>query len=901
MAKEEPQNPSLPLPRVLAEEFEQLHGHAPGIDFTASPAEQLKQYWAAVHALEEKPAALCLSGGGIRSATFALGILQGLARCGLLQRFHYLSTVSGGGYIGGWLTAWIENADRGLGEVIGKLAHPRRHTRPNPEPEQIKNLRSYSNYLSPRLGLLSADAWTLGGTYLRNLILNWFVLIPLLAAVLAVPWIYTAILMKNPAPYTFALMWAGGVCVAIGVAFMGINLPCGGNKRASQPRFLLFCALPILLAAIFMTIHWAWFRNYERPLPQWSFLGLTATHPSIFFIYLGVAIHLLSWASSLLRAHGFRLTEFLAVIVSGGVGGWLLWFGAARIFNQPLAVAELYTCFAVPLFLSFIFLAIMVFAGISSRWTGDPDREWWGRAAGWFLALAIGWILISGLVVFGPLLLSWTGSAISTLSLGSLAGLLTIWAGRSSAIPANEKQAGTASRGALLLAQGARVASVLFVAVLMIVITKGTTALVKFAGTSLKIPWNLEAPSGVVGRKVEYLNIILYTPAWLISSIALALVLFGLAMAYLINTNKFSLHAMYRDRLIRAYLGASNKARDPNPFTGFDEADNWCMRDLWSREKFNGKLLPVINVALNLVGGGNLAWQERKAASFTISPLHCGSASVGYRKTDGPDGQRYGGGGGISLGGAMTLSGAAASPNMGYHSSAVVTFILTLLNVRLGAWLGNPGKSGDKTFQLNYPNFRVRPILSEAFGLTNETNPYVYLSDGGHFENLGLYEMVLRRCHFIVVSDAGQDPACSFVDLGGAVRKIRIDLGVAIEFDEIPIFSRDDESVEGRGRHAAIGRIRYAPVDGPDAPDGVIVYVKPACYGEEPRDIYEYFKSNKTFPHESTVDQFFTESQFESYRMLGVHTMEKLCPEKSADFPAFVQSVRTHLAGERPA
>ena len=77
----------------------------------------------------------------------------------------------------------------------------------------------------------------------------------------------------------------------------------------------------------------------------------------------------------------------------------------------------------------------------------------------------------------------------------------------------------------------------------------------------------------------------------------------------------------------------------------------------------------------------------------------------------------------------------------------------------------------------------VRPIIAEAFGLTDDTNPYVYLSDGGHFENLGLYEMVLRRCHYIVVSDAGPGPDCSFADLGGAVRKIRIDLGISIDFD----------------------------------------------------------------------------------------------------------------------
>jgi hypothetical protein len=234
---------------------------------------------------------------------------------------------------------------------------------------------------------------------------------------------------------------------------------------------------------------------------------------------------------------------------------------------------------------------------------------------------------------------------------------------------------------------------------------------------------------------------------------------------------------------------------------------------------------------------------------------------------------------------------------MGYHSSPLVTFILTLLNVRLGAWLGSPGKAGDATFHLGYPNFSVGPIIAEAFGLTNDTSPYVYLSDGGHFENLGLYEMVLRRCHYIVVSDAGEDPECSFADLGEAVRKIRIDFGIPIEFGPMGIYSRSQiDALKDPGHNCAIGRIRYSVVDGSVAPDGVIVYVKPACYGHEPRDIYEYFKRSETFPHESTADQFFSESQFESYRMLGAHTMEKLCADCVGDFRDFARNIlRDHL------
>ncbi len=934
------------LHEVLAMEFRALHEKEPhpksgvavpleehqDIEEAKKAQEQkqhdhLKNIWAAVHALPEngKQAALCISGGGIRSATFALGVLQGLARCGLLGKFHYLSTVSGGGYIGGWLTAWIHRAENGLSDVIRDLAKPREETRPNPEPVEMQNLRSYSNYLSPRLGLLSADTWTLVATYLRNLLLNWLVLIPLIAAVLTIPWIYLAILMKEPPPYNFIPCLLGAVCLVIGVAYMGMNLPSTGKTGGgSEKSFLWFCLLPLFLGGIFMTIQWAWFTYYGRPTPQLPFWPGRQPHTLPPFLYFGIGVHLLAWAISLLRIHGFRLLEFLAVVGSGAIGGTLLWVAAFQLFPQPLKVAELYACFAIPLFIGLFLIALVAFAGLSSRWTGDPEREWWARANGWLLILAVAWLVVSGLVVFGPYLgvslLGWVASAIT----GGIAAIVTVLAGRSTTIPASGKQKEKAGPIALILSKATSIAAVIFIAVLVILIVIVTTSGVRLIGEKIGVAWKLDTESYVMGETVDYINVLLYTPACLITTVALGLALFGILMACIINPNRFSLHAMYRDRLIRAYLGASNRERNPNPFTGFDENDNPKMRGLWLEKKSHRKLLPVVNVALNLVHGKKLAWQERKAASFTVSPLHCGSYAVGYRKTDaspaygseasgadaavprdkGSKGPFYGGQEGISLGTAIAISGAAASPNMGYHSSPLVTFILTLLNVRLGAWLGNPGPAGDNTFHLGYPKFSVRPLISEAFGLTDESNRHVYLSDGGHFENLGLYEMVLRRCHYIVVSDAGQDPACSFADLGGAVRKIRIDLGIPIEFGAMSIFSRSDEIEDKSGRSCAVGRIRYSVVDqlkdGPKIDDGVLIYIKPACYGDEPRDIYEYFKGNEAFPHESTADQFFSESQFESYRMLGVHTMENICPEETADFKSFIQGVEKHLATETP-
>jgi hypothetical protein len=156
--------------------------------------------------------------------------------------------------------------------------------------------------------------------------------------------------------------------------------------------------------------------------------------------------------------------------------------------------------------------------------------------------------------------------------------------------------------------------------------------------------------------------------------------------------------------------------------------------------------------------------------------------------------------------------------------------------------------------------------------------------------------MVLRRNKFILVSDASGDPKCSFEDLGNAVRKIRIDLGIPIEFPrELTIYPRTETEKRETGRYWAIGRIRYSCVDRkPNEPghdkltdddfDGTLVYIKPAFYGlKEPRDVYNYATANPAFPHESTTDQFYSESQFESYRALGSFIVDQVCQEVRRD------------------
>ena len=301
--------------------------------------------------------------------------------------------------------------------------------------------------------------------------------------------------------------------------------------------------------------------------------------------------------------------------------------------------------------------------------------------------------------------------------------------------------------------------------------------------------------------------------------------------------------------------------RRPNPFTGFDVSDNLPMHAL----RQSGRPLHVVNTTLNRVAEKGLGMQFRKSESFTITPLHAGSAAIdSYRPSDRYADDWLGGApSGISLGKALAISGAAASPNMGARSTPSLTFLMTLFNARLGVWIGNTGVSGRDVWTRSEPQLGVGPLVSELFGRTTDRSPYVYLSDGGHFENLGLWEMVKRRCRWILVSDAGCDAGYTFSDLATAVRMIRLDFGIPIVFD-------DGIAIDGtgKGQHFAVGRVQYSAID-PLAEDGILLYVKATLCGNEPIDVQNYAKDSPAFPHESTADQWFTEAQFESYRTLG--------------------------------
>ena len=259
---------------------------------------RLKAVYERIHQEQPARSAICLSGGGIRSAIFGLGILQGLAKTHLLGAFDYLSTVSGGGYVGGWLTAWIKNHPRGAEGVFDELQR-RPDSTLNPEPQPIRHLRIFSNYLTPKTGLTSVDTWTLIASYVRNMFLNWLVLISWLAAAMMIPRLHLAAILLPPEGWYSSpdylqilhrynigltiLLVLGFLLIAIAMAYSIIDVPSTGNARFSQGRFLMYRQLPLLFASLVLTEWWALFRNIHGSAPLeprdllWKFVAFAVS------------------------------------------------------------------------------------------------------------------------------------------------------------------------------------------------------------------------------------------------------------------------------------------------------------------------------------------------------------------------------------------------------------------------------------------------------------------------------------------------------------------------------------------------------------------------------------------------------------------------------------------------
>jgi hypothetical protein len=308
-------------------------------------------------------------------------------------------------------------------------------------------------------------------------------------------------------------------------------------------------------------------------------------------------------------------------------------------------------------------------------------------------------------------------------------------------------------------------------------------------------------------------------------------------------------------------MGASNELRAQAKDADITDAvpgDDILLTQLRNTDR--GAPYHLINTMLNLVGGSDLSTQARASDAFLMSKHFCGSVRTGYRPTS-----EYACGS-ISLGTAVAVSGAAASPTMGAQSpSAALSALMTLFNIRLGFWAPTPSLSYWRSGAARlWPVYTLQELVSQ----TTDLLPYCYLTDGGHYENTGVYSLIQRGCNLIVVGECGADSQATLDDLGNLIRKVRIDFGTEIKLDI--------EKLRTHPRaHVIVGEIHYdadhaAALHLPDSERiGTIVIVKPNLAGDEPVDVQQYGFLHADFPQQNTFDLWYDEAQFESYRRLG--------------------------------
>lgn len=319
----------------------------------------------------------------------------------------------------------------------------------------------------------------------------------------------------------------------------------------------------------------------------------------------------------------------------------------------------------------------------------------------------------------------------------------------------------------------------------------------------------------------------------------------GLVAVFLLNVNLTGPHRLYRDQLARTFTQKDETDSEPVPLTMINPTGFAPYH--------------LINATVNLPSSTSAVLRERKSDFFLFSKAFCGAPSLGYRPTEEWKTQ----GDVVDLATAMAVSGAAASSYMGLGSYPTLSALLTFLNVRLGFWLRRP----DGTRGLSAPGFLC--LLREMTGVAmSEKNRWINLSDGGHIENMAIYELLRRRCKFIISIDGEADPESTFQGHLTLVRHVQIDFGIRIDPDLTNL--RPDLTSRFSQSHAMLARVQY-----PEG-TGLILYLKLSLTGNELEMIKRYRALNPDFPHQTTLDQFFDEEQFEAYRQLGVHVAEGL-------------------------
>jgi len=670
---------------------------------------------------------LAFSGGGIRSATFNLGILQALDKKGLLRYCDYLSTVSGGGYIGSCLTSLLTNPKASTDSAAQKGYFPFRFLRdsesddpdeveydlaeaPNTydERKEMSHLRAAKNYLQLDRGLFSIETWRFIAMFLSGVLL--INLIPLAIAI--------------SAAYTLFFVETHSIAAFI--------------PQLNEMGELI--------------------NKFDKATTLHNFYALT-----LFLFHIAGA-------------------AFLSMVV---VRGFAVLLNLNSSFIHNLQAWLIATTIALLVFIGLIALTFYLFLDEYQK----VDKQ---------IFTVLNYTLLATLFVF---------------ILGRL----------KTANKGLQKFSNT-----LLFIALAALIPILFAQFMRLLWTTGflESALSDFISVS-------------IFQTYKYLDI----------PMPIVTVLILVAIALLINLNRISFHAFYRNSLSRSYLfKQEDKQIKSNVSVKMSEL----------HEHYNGPY-HIINATLNIMASRNRYLRGRGADYFIFSKYYCGAESTGYRSTTSYNQ------GSTELATAMAISGAAASPKMGRRTNRLFALYMILFNIRLNVWMPNPD-----------PKYEMPPVwpyylLKEFFLGGQEDNSLLNLSDGGHHENLGIYPLLKRRCRLIIISDAAADPKFKMDDLANLQRKARIDLGINIKLNMTPLRPNKKGNVE---QYYVKGIIHY-----PNDKNGTLLYIKTAMTGNESEDLLAYRRQNPSFPDETTADQFFNEAQFESYRKLGEIEGQAVCPE----------------------
>lgn len=796
---------------------------------------------------------LALSGGGIRSATFCLGLLRGLARQGVLRRFDYLSTVSGGGYTGAMFGKLV--AEVGIEEAENIMARS--------DSLPLSWLRRYGRYLAPR----GARDYGMGiATYLRAIVAVHleFAFLALTLGLLAVS-VHAAHQQSNlfvvdgwnrwpsawwPLAVGFWLVTAPGLQ---GVYWMLRDTPPAADSGWRPLRFRAWDAAVIAasLAAGVALLN-AWLSSGPLPLPGPSW-GLLA---GLIFFGLGVC--------------GLGLVAHLL-------------FNSARDNRTTIANARRQLTGALR-WANFVAVSIGLL-GLLDWVSWELRGILWTSASGMFSGLGVGGVLLVGLRAVSEPMQKWTksnaGSAnealpmlINAVGFGIAFALVVLWT----------------TLAQWLIFDGSMFASC------PSLLPDGLCAfLIDTSGAGTFGRWGLLALFLLIWFVFTGTNTESANTSSLHNMYSARLVRAYLGAA---NPSRFD-----------GDLRASAVGTSPEVMSDVTEVN---ARDDVDLQRYDpaarGGPIHLINVCLNQTRGhrSGLYNADRKGVPLVASAY---GMEVGQRHIGGLASAKLG-----SLGRWVAISGAAASPGAGAYTTPGWAALLFLVGMRLGYWFDAGDASASLCTGKPKPR-KLRAWLHDAFNATKMGRLHAefraiyegplarawYLSDGGHFENTGVHALLQRQLDVIVLADCSADPRYELGDLENLVRKARIDFGAEIEFytaehaeerfgekraddaagaacektaggtNSKPISFLSPEKLADNftARGVLLARILYRADAQGRRKQGSLLVVKPNLHEALDIDILAYARRNPLFPQQSMGDQFFDEAQWESYHRLG--------------------------------